>query len=106
MAENLGQLDETIENKYQLIRDAVRAVKFSPETLQMAVVSRVNKIKYPDEVVAKMLQLKNVERVEVEESPEYLHNQKRNYERYLFVSNKYLEKEKEDGDNRKKVKLE
>jgi hypothetical protein len=30
--------------------------------------------------------------VEVEDTPEYLHNQKRNYERYLFVSNKYLAK--------------
>lgn len=49
-------------------------VKFNPETLQMALVSRVNKIKYPDELLAKMLQLKNVTNVPVEETPEYLHN--------------------------------
>jgi hypothetical protein len=40
----------------------------------MALVSRVNKIKYPDEVIAKMLQLKNVINTPIEESPEYLYN--------------------------------
>lgn len=74
VAENLGSLDALIAEKYSLIREAVRLVKFSPETLQMALVSRVNKIKYPDEVIAKMLQLKNVTDTPIEESPEYLHN--------------------------------
>jgi hypothetical protein len=74
VSENLGSLDALIAEKYSLIREAVRLVKFSPETLQMALVSRVNKIKYPDEVIAKMLQLKNVINTPIEESPEYLHN--------------------------------
>ena len=74
VSENLGSLDALIAEKYSLIREAVRLVKFSPETLQMALVSRVNKIKYPDEVIAKMLQLKNVINRPIEESPEYLHN--------------------------------
>ena len=74
VSENLGSLDALIAEKYSLIREAVRLVKFSPETLQMALVSRVNKIKYPDEVIAKMLQLKKVINTPIEESPEYLHN--------------------------------
>jgi hypothetical protein len=74
VSENLGSLDALIAEKYSLIREAVRLVKFSPETLQMALVSRVNKIKYPDEVIAKMLQLKNVINTPIEESPEYIHN--------------------------------
>ena len=68
VAENLGSLDAAIADKYSLIREAVRLVKFSPETLQMAVVSRVNKLKYPDEVLAKMLQLKNVSDLPIEET--------------------------------------
>lgn len=74
VSENLGSLDALIAEKYSLIREAVRLVKFSPEALQIALVSRVNKIKYPDEVIAKMLQLKNVINTPIEESPEYLHN--------------------------------
>ena len=70
----------------------------------MALVSRVNKIKYPDEVIGKMLQLKNVQRVPVEETPEYLYNQKRNYERYLFVSNKYLDSGKKEEERNRKDK--
>jgi hypothetical protein len=68
----------------------------------MALVSRVNKIKYPDEVIAKMFQLKNVINTPIEESPEYLHNQKRNYERYLFVSNKYMDTGNKEGERKKK----
>ena len=70
----------------------------------MALVSRVNKIKYPDEVIGKMLQLKNVQRAPVEETPEYLYNQKRNYERYLFVSNKYLDSGKKEEERNRKDK--
>jgi hypothetical protein len=44
-----------IEDKYNMIRDAVKMVKMGGETLQAAVVCRVNKIKYPDEVMAKIL---------------------------------------------------
>lgn len=40
--------------------------------------------------MAKMLQLKNVEYKKIEEEAEYKINQERNYERYLFVTNKYL----------------
>jgi hypothetical protein len=69
-------------------------------------VCRVNKIKYPDEVMAKMMQLKNMPFVEVEDTPEYLHNQKRNYERYLFVSNKYLAKKPQDVNKSKDEDLQ
>ena len=96
VGQNLGCLDKMIEDKYGMIKDAVRMVKMGGETLQAAVVCRVNKIKYPDEVMAKILQLKNIPFTDIEETPEYLHNQKRNYERYLFVSNKYLAKKTEE----------
>jgi len=43
-----------IEEKYSLIREAVRSVKMGGETLQAAVVCRVNMVKYPDEVMAKI----------------------------------------------------
>ncbi len=55
VAQNLGCLDAQIEEKYSLIKEAVRMVKMGGETLQAAVVCRVNKIKYPDEVLAKIL---------------------------------------------------
>jgi hypothetical protein len=67
-------------------------LKTGGETLQCAVVCCVNKIKYPDEVLAKLMQLKHVDYKPVEEEPEYKTNQQRNYERYLFVTNKYMPK--------------
>lgn len=39
--------------------------------------------------------------VDVEDTPEFIHNQKRNYERYLFVSNKYLAKKPQEGSKSK-----
>lgn len=56
----------------------------------MAVVSNVNKLKYPDEVLAKLRQLKQVKARPIEEDPEYKANQIRNYQRYLFVMDKHL----------------
>ena len=55
VGQNLGCLEQMIEDKYNMIRDAVKMVKMGGETLQAAVVCRVNKIKYPDEVMAKIL---------------------------------------------------
>ena len=55
---------------------------------------RVNKLKYPDECLAKVFQLKNVGFREVYDHPEFKYNQQRNYERYLFVSNKYMPEKK------------
>jgi 4-hydroxy-3-methylbut-2-en-1-yl diphosphate synthase IspG/GcpE len=54
VGQNIGCLDSMIEEKYTLIRDAVRQVKMGGETLQAAVVCRVNMVKYPDEVMAKI----------------------------------------------------
>jgi hypothetical protein len=90
VSQNLGCLEAAIESKYENIWEAVEEVKQGKEILQAAVVCRVNKIKYPDEVLAKIIQLKNAPLHMVDEQPEYKHNQRRNYERYLFVSNKYL----------------
>ena len=64
-------------------------VKEGSEIIQTAVVCRVNKIKYPDECLAKILQIKSQPFKEVYQLPEYKYNQLRNFERYLFVSNKY-----------------
>jgi hypothetical protein len=55
VGQNLGCLDKMIEDKYTMIKEAVRMVKMGGETLQAAVVCRVNKIKYPDEVMAKIM---------------------------------------------------
>ncbi len=55
VAQNLGCLDASIEEKYTLIKESVKMVKMGGETLQAAVVCRVNRIKYPDEVLAKIL---------------------------------------------------
>jgi hypothetical protein len=90
IAENLGCLEDMIEQRYAHLKRGINHVKSSGEVLQTAVVCRVNKIKYPDEVLAKVLQLRNVEYRPVEEWEQYKSNQQRNYERYLFVSNKYI----------------
>lgn len=74
ITENLGSLEELIEKNYSLIRKAIEQIKTGGETLQTAVVCRVNKIKYPDEVYAKLMQLKNVDFKPVEEEPEYKYN--------------------------------
>eukprot|EP00347_Sterkiella_histriomuscorum_P022896 403336749 len=90
VGQNLGCVDKQIQDKYNLILDAIDIIREGTEITQTAVVCRVNKIKYPDECLAKILQLKNVPQQEVYDQIEYKHNQQRNYERYLFVSNKYM----------------
>lgn len=46
--------------------------------------------------MAKLLQLKKYMHSHVEDTPEYKMNQERNYERYLFVMNKYKAHESDD----------
>ena len=48
-----------------MILDAIDIIREGSEVIQTAVVCRVNKIKYPDECLAKILQLKNVKLQEV-----------------------------------------
>lgn len=74
VGQNLGCLDGALELKHLLIKEAVQSVKTGGETVQAAVVCRVNQIKYPDEVLAKLLQLKNVPYTPIDESEEYLFN--------------------------------
>lgn len=66
VAQNLGSLEETLERQYSRLREAVGKIKTGGETLQAAVVCRVNKIKYPDEVLAKIMQLQNAPYTPVE----------------------------------------
>ncbi|CDW81875.1 UNKNOWN [Stylonychia lemnae] len=90
VGQNLGCVEKQIKEKYDLILDAISIIREGSEVIQTAVVCRVNKIKYPDECMAKIMQLKNVPYQEIYDHQEYKMNQQRNYERYLFVSNKYL----------------
>jgi hypothetical protein len=101
VAQNLGHLEATLELKHTLLKKAIQELKLGSGILQAAVVSKVNSMKYPDEVYAKVLQLQNVGDQPVEKTLEYRDRQERNYERYLFVSNKYLQEPGKAGGERK-----
>ena len=90
VGQNLGALDELISDKYTQVRKAAGELASGVEVLQMAVVANVNKMKYPDEVLRKLRQLKEAKAKPIEEDPEYKENQIRNYQRYLFVMDKHL----------------
>lgn len=47
-------MDKEIKDKYELILEAIDIIREGSEIIQTAVVCKVNKIKYPDECLAKI----------------------------------------------------
>jgi hypothetical protein len=83
-------------------------VKEGTEISQVAVVGKVNKLRYPDECYNKIMQMRAMTSRPIYLEPEYQRNQEKNYERYLFVSNKiktekHLETDDEDENVQKQL---
>ena len=86
---NLGCLKHNIDGQYKLIKKAIEIVNEGTDLAQVAIVCRVNKLKYPDECYQKITQMRATTCRPRYMDPEYKAYQKKAYERYMFVTNKY-----------------
>jgi len=57
-----------------MIREAIHILSDDKEIISTAIVSRANKLKYPDECLAKISQIRNVKQREIYDTPEYRYN--------------------------------
>jgi len=89
MGTNLGCLCDYIEVQYGQIWNAVRKARNGFELPQAAMICVLNKLKYPDECYAKVLQMRHVMIKPLHTESEYLYVKRRTFERGFFIQKNY-----------------